>query len=138
MWILIHLISISGCEIVEKPTLYEERRISSPDGKVDAVLASYSSSLSSTSYYLFLVLPDSSIDHINLDYSQLTIDNQRDLEISWIKNRLLNISFSHARIFHFSNTWESADIDNWNYVVELKLNSDNETSFLTDRFNNSK
>ena len=39
----------------------------------------------------------------------------------WSKPRKLEIRYDQARIFSFVNFWQSKDVDNFKYVVEVQL-----------------
>lgn len=97
----------------------EIQRLRSPDGKVDAVLVRCNGgATTSYSYRLSLVPPGGK----NEDGDEtLLADHVSNLELSWAKPKFLEIHYQQARIFRFSNFWESAKIENGRYIVEIRL-----------------
>ena len=48
------------------------------------------------------------------------------------KNKLLEILYEKTRIINLSNTWESSEVENFRYVVELQLTPRSDKSALSD------
>ncbi len=84
----------------------------------------------SYSYMLFIVPVGQEVDG---EKPVFVADNVKNLNFKWIKPKLLNISYDEARIFEFSNFKQSKELDNFSYVVELKLNSNSDRFFLNEQ-----
>jgi hypothetical protein len=50
-----------------------------------------------------------------------TADHIKALTIVWEKPQLLGIQYDEARILQFKNFWQSAEVQNFRYVVETRL-----------------
>jgi hypothetical protein len=121
---LVSLVAIAGCDREIRGR--EVQRSSSPDGIVDAVLLERDAgSTASTPYEIYLV-PKGTKNYIP-GTAVFRADNQEALNLTWI-GRTLDISYQRARIFHFTNFWNSAQIDNFQYLVELRLNPEKKVS----------
>jgi hypothetical protein len=59
-----------------------------------------------------------------------TADHQEGLELSWRGPKLLEIRFTKARIYHFTNFWQDRAVQNFTYIVELRLVPADESSLL--------
>ncbi len=119
---------ISSCvgktkgESVSNPFIKELKRISSPDKKVDAVLIEREGGATvANSNRVFLVLPGKKVTEDDLDLSQFTADHTQNVDIEWEHNQQLLIKYEKARIFNFSNFWQAKEVEDWNHVVELRL-----------------
>ncbi len=101
------------------PLKEELARITSPDGLVDAVLLRVNYHATVTySYFVYIVEKGKSVkegDHLFLG------THMENLKISWIETKLLEIQYKEITIHHFENMWHSKNLDNYHYVVELKL-----------------
>ena len=51
----------------------------------------------------------------------LLADKIGDVRAVWSRPRKLEIRYDQARIFSFANVWQSKDVDNFKYVVEVQL-----------------
>ncbi len=112
----------TGSNLVESEPFKELKRISSPDKKVEAVLVETNGG-ATTSFgnSVFIVTAGKKIRQGDIAYSVFTADHYQGVDIKWDTIRRLLISFDKARIFTFTNFWQTDKIDNWNYVVEIKL-----------------
>jgi hypothetical protein len=100
----------------------ESYRVKSPDGEVDAVLIeSDAGATIPVSYHLFILPKGASSKELSFDRSQLLADKVQDLRITWIENKILQIDCKSARIFRFSNFWQSKEIQDYRYIVEIKI-----------------
>jgi len=113
------LLSCLSCGMVDD--FQEVARQSSLDGVVDAVMfrAGGGGATSGFSYSLFVVKKGSGIDKSN--DVLLQADHLTNMRLAWKSDRILEISYDEARIFKFKNFWQSKDVQNFQYVVELKL-----------------
>ena len=113
-----------GCNAIPlfETSSTEHYRVKSPDGEVDAVLMkSDGGATTSFSYSLFLLPKGTSRKKLSLDYSQLIADRAESLKITWIENKILQIDCKSARIFRFSNFWQSKEIQDYRYIVEIRI-----------------
>jgi hypothetical protein len=112
----------------------EIKRITSPDQKVDAVLLERNGgATSSITNHVFLVPKGKAVE--GLQYAILTADNFLDLDISWQANQTLMVGYDKARIFKFYNSWNSDLVDNWKYIVEIKLQCTSDSQlFKEDKY----
>ena len=108
--------AVTGCE-----TSYEEvSRLPSPDARVDAILVRAAGGGATVGYtYHVFIVPKGR--NAAKGGEQFTADHPKDLRLRWRASRKLEIVFDEARIFQFKNFWHSREIDNFNYVVELRL-----------------
>ncbi len=106
------------------------KRISSPDSVVDAILIErLGDATTSNSYHLYIVPIGK---NYQTGYEKFIADHVRDLDIFWKENNFLVIQYKEARIFKFTNFWHSDSVNEWSYVVELRLKP------LTDSFSLSE
>ncbi|MFN8969884.1 MAG: hypothetical protein ACK5XR_14415, partial [Pseudanabaena sp.] len=56
-----------------------------------------------------------------LEHSRLIADNAEGLRITWIENKILEIDCKSARIFRFSNFWQSKEVQDYRYIVEIRI-----------------
>lgn len=97
----------------------EISRIESPDGKVEAILVQNNGgATTSESYHLYLVPKGSKFKN---KQELFIADHVQNLKIKWLKEKQLQISYDEARIFHFSNFWQSKKVENLKYIVGLQL-----------------
>ena len=93
-------------------------RVTSPDSRVDAVLVCYGNGNTTAESVRVFVVPA----HGRTDSaSTLLCDKYEEVKLSWSAPRRLVFSYKKARIFEFSNFWQSGDVDNFNYLVEIRL-----------------
>jgi hypothetical protein len=119
--------------------LTEMQRLPSKDHKVDAVLVeAEAGATASTGTHILIVKPGMKIKQADLKYSILSCDHASLLKVYWAENKKLIISYDKARIFNYTNFWESADVDNWTYVVEIFLNCKSTDHQLNGHDRNSR
>ena len=97
----------------------EVARISSPDAKLDAVVIR--TNVNATTPYghdIYLVPTGSKPKY---DRANFRADHFEGWKVTWEQPKLLEIEYDEARIFHFSNFWQSIDFDEARYVVEIRL-----------------
>lgn len=51
----------------------------------------------------------------------LTADKVSLMTAKWEDPRMLKISYESARIFHFTNFWHSKDVDNFEHIIQVRL-----------------
>ncbi len=118
---------------------YEEiQRVKSPDGIVDAVLVrGAGGATTGFSFSVFLVPSGTSFNEkapaFEKDRAVFSEDHHDGLQLVWQKPKFLEIRFAKARIFHFTNFWHSPDVQNYTYVVEVRLVPLDADTSLTDK-----
>ncbi len=112
-----------SCDLSESCSYKEINRKTSKDGKVDALITEVNcGATSSYSYRVNIVPKDSDITD---DYVYLS-DKTSGLDISWKGIKNLSITYNEARIFKFTNFWQSKEVDNFHYIVSItESNSEN-------------
>jgi hypothetical protein len=117
----------SGCVNIAGDWHYEEiGRVKSPDGVVDAILARGSAGATTGfNFSVFLAPSGTTFDEkspfFERERALFSADHHQGLQLVWSEPRLLELRYESARILHFSNFWHSQDVQQDQYVVELKL-----------------
>ncbi|WP_207532947.1 hypothetical protein [Desertivirga arenae] len=131
------LFIIASCQNEHKITaggsqsFKEIKRVVSPDKKVEAVVAETNRGATvATGNLVFIVLPGRSISDEDRKFAMFNADYCSGLNIRWKQDRVLSIEYEKARIFNFTNFWQSDSLENWNYVVEIGLNCTSQTGQL--------
>lgn len=97
----------------------EVSRLTSPDNKVDAVLVERNvGATTSYSYHVYIVPKGTKVKR---GHEKFIADKVSHIKIEWLQSKLLQISYEQARIFHYSNFWQSREVDNFEYIVEIRL-----------------
>ncbi len=123
---------ISGCFFGGGLCSYEEiSRVKSPDSFVDAVLVQSNCGATTPYGYLLCIVPTGG--KYKKDEYLLNADHVDGLEIHWRQPKLLEIRYREARIFHFSNFWHTREVQDFAYVVELRLVPSSPTFSLSER-----
>lgn len=105
-----------GCDIVSRE---EITRIKSTDSMVEAILVRANAGATTSYVYSLYIVPTG---EKKIKGNELfRADKVEGLDISWKENRYLEIKFKKGRIFYFKNFWLSEDVQNFRYVVELRL-----------------
>ena len=94
----------------------EVSRVTSPDGRTDAVIQTADGGPTTSIAYQLYLVPMGTKKMPSADFSVFVADHVEDLMIRWVEPRLLEISYREARIFKFTN-FETVP-----YVIELRLN----------------
>jgi hypothetical protein len=58
-------------------------------------------------------------------------DHVAEPSIAWTMPKFLTFSYRTARIFNFSNFWLSRSVQNYSYVVEIRLNPESDSYSLS-------
>jgi hypothetical protein len=101
----------------------ELKRITSPDGRVDAILAKVeidsSNSNIPSSYAIYLVPADKGLDLQSLYPNQKVFYATRidNLEFVWREPKFLEVKYTNGDIFEFKNNW----ILEKDYFVEIRI-----------------
>jgi hypothetical protein len=114
--VLLFMIFVSACSSDSE----ELWRVTSPDSRVDAVIIRIGGGGATVgfSYKLFIVPRG---EKAGTTGECLLADKIGDVSATWRKPQNLEIRYDQARIFSFQNFWQSKDLDNFKYVVELQL-----------------
>lgn len=97
----------------------EAQRIPSPDGKVEAVILTHDAGATTGIAYHVALVPRGGAP--DLDESVLVADKVSALSVSWQDATHLSVHVGQARIFHFTNFWQSREVDDFAHVVRLSL-----------------
>src|SRR5215471_12909413 len=104
---------------------YEEiGRVKSPDSIVDAVLVrGNGGATTSFSFSVFIVPAGTKFENDSTFFksSVFTADHVDGLQLRWMEPKLLGIQYKEARIFQFRNNWNRQEVQEFHYVVEIKL-----------------
>jgi hypothetical protein len=113
--LLLTLSVLWGCSVDRQ----EIKRVRSPDERVEAVLIQTNAGATTAfSYEVFLVPTGATPKKGN---ELFRADQIINLELRWRQPKSLEIAYEQGRIFHFSNFWNSQDVDNFRHVVEVTL-----------------
>jgi hypothetical protein len=113
--LLIGVILMCGCGANSE----ELWRVTSPDSRVDAVLVKAGGPATVGFSYKLFVVPKGA--HPGNTGELLLADHVSNLTAVWPKPGRLEIRYEEARIFSFSNFWQAKKLDNFKYIVELRL-----------------
>lgn len=119
LYFLILLFLAWGCSPCE---FNEVDRIKSTDGIVDAVhVRGNCGATTSFSENVFIVQNGAKTPAPKERYQVFSADHVEGLKVKWREPRVLEIYYKEARIFQFTNFWHSKDVQNFSYVVEIRL-----------------
>ncbi|QOX77906.1 hypothetical protein FY034_02760 [Trichlorobacter lovleyi] len=114
--IVLAVFVVLGCNPVSREEL---KRTTSPDSIVDAVLVQVNGGATTSFIYELYVVKKGA--NITEGSALLRADHVDGLLISWRQPKLLDIKYAEARIHQFTNFWHSKDVNNFKYIVELRL-----------------
>ncbi len=107
-------------------------RIKSPDGIVDAVhVQGNCGATTSFSEHIFIVQSGTKTPPPRKRYQVFSADHVKGLRVKWREPKVLEIHYKEARIFDFTNFWQSKDVQNFSYVVEIRLRPETEDYSLS-------
>ncbi|MBZ9611390.1 hypothetical protein [Rheinheimera maricola] len=69
-------------------------------------------------HQIYIVVPGTKYADANPIFVADKVDN---LAVAWLGERALEISYDSARIFNFTNFWQSSEVDNFEYVIKVTL-----------------
>jgi hypothetical protein len=113
--ILLLVIVLAACSADSEELL----RVTSPDSKVDAVLIRTGGPTTVGFSFKLFVVPRGV--HPSKSGELLLADRVKNLTAVWQSPKRLELRYDEARIYSFSNFWHSKDIDDFKYIVELRL-----------------
>ena len=98
----------------------ELSRVLSPDRRVEAVVVRNDGGGATIGYtYSVSIVPKGGSTEYEEDV--ITTKKTDSLSVKWLKNRWLEIHMAEGVILNFTNFWWSSKVDDWHYVVEIKL-----------------
>lgn len=110
-------VSAASCGV--PPPGKEIHRATSPDKIVDAILVERQTGATVATPTELYIVPSGQDWKDKLPV--LRGDHLEGLQISWQQPRFLEIHYKKGRIFSFTNFWHSSDVQQFKYVVELRL-----------------
>ena len=125
------LLILTGCDLL--PPLCREKIIShkvSPDKRVDAIILETNCGVTTPYVHKVYIFPSGS-DSLDLDYPVFAADRTEGLKISWVAKfpvdhidrwpvkQQLYIGYDKARISKYTNSWQSRELDNFQYLIEI-------------------
>ena len=107
--------ALAGCDV----QVAEIDRSASPDKKVELVISTADAgATTSVAYHVNLVAPGAKPD---LDSSVFIADRVSSLSASWNSAERVVIHCGDARVFRFTNFWQSRDVEDFQHVVRIGL-----------------
>lgn len=106
---------LTGCNSSTCISKIVSREVS-PDNRVDAVIAKVNCGATTDYSFRVHIVPAGSEplgNHVFL------ADHIKGLEVNWIENQKLAITYDEARIFEYTNFWHSKELDNFEYFVSI-------------------
>lgn len=94
-------------------------RIKSPDSIVDAILVKTDAGATTSCGYMLYIAPTGNKPKIGNEL--LKADNLVNFTLNWKRPRFLEIRYEKGRILYFTNFWHSKEVQNFEYIVELRL-----------------
>lgn len=94
-------------------------RKKSPDSIVDAVLVRTDAGATTSYGYMLYIVPSGKKPKVGNEL--LKADSLVNFTLNWTRPRFLEIRYEKGRIFCFTNFWHSKEIQNFEYIVELRL-----------------
>lgn len=131
-------ILVSGCINIAGEWHYQEiERVKSPDGIVDAVLVRGSDGATTGFDFSVFIVPsgtpfDEKSKLFNQEETLFSADHLENFKLVWKESKFLEIRYDKARIFKFKNYWRVKQVQDYKYVVEIRLVPLNEESSLDE------
>src|SRR4030095_9248366 len=109
------LVFAYGCGSADR----EVRRLPSPDSVVEAVIVVVEGGATVSLFHRVFIV--SKGGPTRPENQILRADRVENLRVVWSDRRRLFVCFDQARIFEFTNFWHARDVENFNYVVDVRL-----------------
>ena len=93
-------------------------RVTSPDGRVDALLIDRDTGPNTMHQSLVYLVPKGETAHFRAP-AVFTADHVDDLRLHWPKNKHLAIEYGAARIIGFRGYWHHRALDSGQYEVKI-------------------
>lgn len=129
---------VCGCSEKKEGRLEEKRRVTSPNGRIDAVVCIADGGATTSAGYKVYLVPVGKLVVPEQDVAIFRADHMLKEAFRWRTDKLLEISYEEARIYHYKNFWYHAEIDNYEYVVEVAVVPIQPLSVLSDYDKNLK
>lgn len=113
--LVVSLSSLVGCA---EPAREEVARAISPDQLVAAVLIKKMADATVSTPFEIYIVPVGEKVH---GEPSLRGDKFEDIKLVWKEPKFLEVHYSKGRIFTFTNFWQSGNVQNFGYTVELRL-----------------
>jgi len=114
-----------GTSLAGGPWKYSEmKRIKSPDPVIEVVLMTgEAGATTATEYYLYLVPTGQRINPETAGENRPCFQayHVKDLNLVWKNSTLLEIQYGEAVIDQFHNLWQHRNVQDFRYVVEIRL-----------------
>ncbi len=137
--IVFTLILFSGCINIAGEWHYQEiERVKSPDGIVDVVLVRGSGGATTGFVFSVFIVPvgmpfDEKSELFNQEFALFSADHWENLKLVWREPKFLEIRYDKARIYKYRNYWCRQEVQDYKYVVEIKLVPANDKSSLNEK-----
>ncbi len=114
------VVLLAACGPLHMPVVTEEIvRFTSPDGRVDAIILTSDAGATTATAHEVYIAPRGTTKR-DLKHPVFTADYVMGLKVKWIESKHLEVQYQSARIFHFTNFWQSADVDYYEYEVKIE------------------
>ncbi len=120
---LLSVLTFAGCsEPGSSDDSVELARVPSPDSLVDAVVTRVSEGGATVPFsYRVYIVPRGTQPPEDRGFENFAANRVEDLTVQWRHPKFLEIRYKEADIYDFSNYWRSKDVQNFGYLVELRL-----------------
>jgi hypothetical protein len=105
------------------PDEEEKSRIKSPDSIVDVVVTEVKAGATAANPTKIYIVPTGA--KFSGENFVLLADRFEIETVEWVGPKQLGISFHSGRIFEYSNFWQSRDVQNFQYIVQIYLTDTN-------------
>lgn len=100
----------------------ELTRVTSPDSVVDAVLTQDDGGGATTPFiYKVFIVPRGERVPEERGFEDLRAIHVDSVSLRWREPKFLEIHYKHATISQFSNMWHTKEVQDFGYVVEIRL-----------------
>ncbi len=107
-----------NCKAIDPCQQKEILRKTSQDNIVDyVVIEKDCGATTSVSTEIFIVPMGKKIDEFHPVFKA---DHVEDLELNWVAPKQMAIAYNKARIFSYTNFWQSRDVENFSYTVSIR------------------
>jgi hypothetical protein len=111
-----------GADAVGRAADVEEvARVASPDSAVDAVLTRTNTHATADFVHRIYIVPRGERLNEGRGHELFRADHVDSLAVAWNAPRRLEVRYARARIFSFTNFWNSAAVRDYGYTVEIRL-----------------
>lgn len=117
--LLLSIAVLNGCV---EPAAEEVERVTSPDKTVDAVLVLKKVGATVSTPFEVYIVPRGGKPE---GEPSMRADKVEEIKLIWKEPKFLEIHYLKGRIFLFTNFWLSSEVQNFTYIVELRLKPQN-------------